>query len=84
MRESVRHDSSVSIVTGQRAGRPSILRSIPRSEMLILGPSSHICSGHWGLFCALEKPRVNLKNYQHLMPSLTICGGISPLPLNSS
>jgi hypothetical protein len=55
MREAVRHDSSVGIVTGQWVGRPSILRSIPGSEMLILGPSNHISSGHWGLFCELEK-----------------------------
>jgi hypothetical protein len=46
---------AVIIVTGQWVGRPSILRSIPGSEMLILGPPSHISSGHWGMFCALEK-----------------------------
>jgi hypothetical protein len=47
---------AVFIVTGQWVRRPSILRSIPGSEMFILGSSSHISSGHWGLFCALEKP----------------------------
>ena len=57
MREAVRHDSSVSIVTGQWAGHPSVLRSTPESEMLILGPSSHMSNGHWGLFCARLKNR---------------------------
>ena len=51
-----------SIVIGQWVGCLSILLSFSGSEMLILGPSSHISSGHWGLFCALEKkPEVNLK-----------------------
>jgi hypothetical protein len=84
MREAVRHDSTVSTVTGPWLDVRVFFVLFLEVKCLFLAHPAIYLVVTGGCFVRLKKPGVNLKNYQHIVPSLTICGGISLLAFMSS